>query len=270
MEISDVTASRHEWPAAGQDGPVSVAEELVSFTAPQSLEADQYRTLRHVVERLSRDASVKVIAVTSPVAGDGKTMTTLNLAGSLAQSAATRVLVIDADLHRPEVAGRLGLAGQRGLGIEETLLDESCRLTHAARRLDALNISVLTSSGTHPRPYELLTGSRLESLMAEARAAYDFVLVDTPPVVPLTDCRILGRWVDGFIVVVGANRTPRQLVAEAIGVLDPAKVVGVVFNGDDQPLSASYGDYGYPRYGQATPKPASRLSARWMKLVSHR
>jgi Mrp family chromosome partitioning ATPase len=80
---------------------MTVAEQLVSLVAPSSVEADQYRALRHTIERLHRDAALQVIAVTSPGAGEGKTVTTLNLAASLAQSPATRVLVIDADLHRP-------------------------------------------------------------------------------------------------------------------------------------------------------------------------
>ena len=77
-------------------------------SSPASLEADQYRSLRHLVERLNRDSGLHVFAVTSPGSGDGKTVTTLNLAGSLAQSRDTRVLVIDADLHRPSVAEYLG------------------------------------------------------------------------------------------------------------------------------------------------------------------
>jgi protein-tyrosine kinase len=229
-----------------------LAEELVSFVAPASLEADQYRTLRHAVERLRNDSGFQVFAIASAGAGDGKTVTTLNLAGSLAQSPEARVLVVCADLHRAAVSQYLGLA--RSPGLAEAILNKECGLAQAVRRLDLLNVSVLPAGTAQARPYELLASPRIEGLLAEARRLYDYVLIDTPPLVPLADCRLLGRWVDGFIVVVAAHKTPRKLLAEALTLLEPAKVLGVVFNGDDQPLAPYYGYYGHQH-------PPSRASA---------
>ena len=103
---------------------------------------------------------------------------------------------------------------------------------------------MLLAGNGHIGPYELLASPRLEKLLRDARSFYDYVLIDTPPVVPLVDCRLLGRWVDGFIVVVAAHKTPRKVVAEALNLLDPAKIIGIVFNGDDRPLAAYYGYYG--------------------------
>lgn len=221
------------------------AEELVSFLAPASLEAEQYRALRQTVERLRREAEFQLLAVTSPGPGDGKSVTVLNLAGSLAQARGARVLVIDADLHRPSVASYLGLAAARLPGLAETVLNPEGSLTETALRLESLNVSVLLPGRSHVPPYELLSSPRLEDLLGEARRLFDYVLIDTPPVVPLADSRLLGRWVDGFIVVVAAHRTPRKMVAEALRLLDPGKVIGVVFNGDDRQVSAYYGYYGY-------------------------
>ena len=231
-------------------------EELVSFVAPASLEADQYRMLRHAVERFHRDSGFKVFGITSAGAGDGKTVTTLNLAGSLAQSRGARVLVVCADLHRETASGYLGLS-RRTPGLAEAILDEQFGLAHAVRRLDALNISILTAGEAPTRPYELLASQRLGHLLQEARRAYDYVLVDTPPVAPLADCRLLARWVDGFIVVVAANKTPRKLLGEALGLLEAANILGVVFNGDEQPLSPYYGYYGH-HHRAARPGPAPR------------
>jgi len=236
-----------------------LAEELVSFVAPASLEADQYRTLRHAVERLRRDSDFQVFAITSAGAGDGKTVTTLNLAGSLAQSSESRVLVVCADLHRAAATEYLGLA--RAPGLAETILNEEYGLAQAVRRLDSLNVSVLPAGDPHARPYELLASPRIEGLLAEARRLYDYVLIDTPPVVPLADCRLLGRWVDGFLVVVAAHKTPRKLLAEALNLLEPAKVLGVVFNGDDQPISPYYGYYGH----QHRPSRASARPSVWWR-----
>jgi capsular exopolysaccharide synthesis family protein len=222
-----------------------LAEPLVSFLTPVSLEADQYRTLRQLVEHRRSDSACQVLAVTSAAAGEGKTITALNLAGALAQSSNSRVLVIDADLHRPAVAEYLGLSDRRAPGLAEAILHEEFGLPQAVRRLESLNVSVLLAGDGKLGPYELLASPRLEKLLWEARSFYDYVIIDTPPVVPLVDCRLLGRLVDGFIVVVAAHKTPRKLVAEALNLLDPVKVIGVVFNGDDRPLAAYYGYYGY-------------------------
>jgi len=263
IDYSDAMEDNHE---ASERTP-RLAEELVSFLAPTSVEAEQYRTLRHAVERLRRDSSLQVFAVTSAEPGDGKTVTTLNLAGSLAQSPDARVLVVCADFHRAAVAEYLGLAGLRSPGLAEAISNEDGGLAHAARRLDSLNISVLLAGRAQARPYELLASPRLEGLLAEARRLYDYVLVDAPPVVPLADCRLLARWVDGFIVVVAARKTPRKLLGDALNQLDPAKVLGLVFNGDDRPLAPYYGYYGYQQAPRQ--RPASRFTS-WRRAFSPR
>jgi capsular exopolysaccharide synthesis family protein len=235
---------------------VKPVDELVSFVAPASLEADQYRMLRHAVERLHEEAGFQVFGVTSAGAGDGKTVTTLNLAGSLAQSATTRVLVVCADLHRETATQYLGLMRQGSPGLAEALADSRYDLGQVITRLDALNISIVPAGSAEARPYELLASPRLELLLDEARQQFDYVLVDTPPIAPLADCRLLGRWVDGFILVVAANKTPRKLLAEALNALHSARVFGVVFNGDEQQLSPYYGYYSH--YHQpAKPRPSA-------------
>lgn len=230
--------------ASAGDPTRALAEELVSFRAPTSVEAEQYRTLRNAVERLRRDAGLQVFAVTSPEPGDGKSVTTLNLAGALAQAPEARVLVICADFHRAAMAGYLGLDHDRSAGLADAIVNDDLGVAQVARRLDALNMSVLLAGRVRTQPYELLVSPRLEKLFAEARGLYDYVLVDTPPVVPLADCRLLARSVDGFLVVVAARKTPRKLLGEALSQLAPARVLGLVFNGDDRPLAPYYGYYG--------------------------
>jgi capsular exopolysaccharide synthesis family protein len=234
------------------------ADALVSFVAPASLEADQYRSLRHLVERLNRDSSSRVFAVTSPGTGEGKSVTTLNLAGSLAQSRDARVLVIDADLHRPTVAEYLGIVQPPSTGLVDLLAKDDQALDHGVCRLDALNLWVLLTGAYEKEAYELLNSRRLDALIQEARQRFDYVLIDTPPVTPLPDCRLIGRCVDGFFLVVAAHRTPRKAFAEALNLMDPAKLIGTVFNGDDRPLArySSYYAYSQPaaalrRDGQA-------------------
>ena len=223
------------------------ADELVSFTSPASLEADQYRSLRHLVERLNQESGLRAFAVTSSASGDGKTVTTLNLAGSLAQSRSTRVLVVDADLHRPSVAEYLGVDQPLSRGLVDLLVDDNCSLEQVVRRLDALNLSVLLTGVYEAGAYELLNSPRLDALMQELRRRFDYILIDTPPAMPLPDCRLIGRCVDGFFLVVAAHRTPRKALGEALNLVGPAKVIGTVFNGDDRPLGRYSSYYGYSR-----------------------
>jgi capsular exopolysaccharide synthesis family protein len=230
---------------AGQDGgPAGIAEQLVSLVAPTSVAADQYRALRHTIERLRKNSGVHAIAVTSPSPGDGKTVTTLNLAGALAQGLDARVLVVDADLRKPSVAAYLALDGMRSPGLSDALRDSRYELHQIVRHVKGFNLWVVPAGPPELTPYELLSSSRFDELLREARRDFDCVLVDTPPSLLMPDCRLIERWVDGFIMVVAAHKTPRKLVAEALGQLDPAKVLGVVFNADDEKTS-SYGYYGY-------------------------
>lgn len=240
------------------------SEALVSFTAPASLEADQYRGMRHIVERMNRDSNVKVFALTSPASGDGKTVTTLNLAGSLAQSPDTRVLVIDADLHRPSVASYLGMDGYQSPGLVDLIARDGLALEDAAGRIDELNLSVLTSGRYEAGAYELLNSRKLDSIIEEARRRFDYVLIDTPPLMPLPDCRLIGRSVDGFFLVIAAHRTPRKALAEALTLIDRTKLIGMVFNGDDQPLQRYSAYYAYSQPAGATPRRDDR-PAWWRK-----
>jgi protein-tyrosine kinase len=223
----------------------AVAEQLVSLVAPGSPAADQYRALRYAIDTLRKDSGLRVLAVTSPIPGDGKTVTTLNLAGALAQAPSSRVLVVDGDLRKPSVAAYLALDATASPGLADVLRDPRCELQHATRYLPDFNLWVLPAGRPERSPYELLSGSRLDVLLREARRDFDCVIVDTPPAVLLPDCRLIGRSVDGIILVVTAHRTPRARVTEALDQLDPAKLLGVVFNGDDQPRSPYYGYYGH-------------------------
>jgi capsular exopolysaccharide synthesis family protein len=246
-------------------GRFPVAEQLVSLIAPGSFAADQYRALRHTVERLHKDPGIQVLALTSSCPGEGKTITTLNLAGALAQSPDRRVLLIDADLHRPTVAQYLGLGPDRLPGLADAIMDPEFGLTQAVRRLEWSNLSILPAGSVKDGAYEMLNSARFEALLMEARGAYDYVLIDTPPILPLPDCRLIGRWVDGFLVVVTANKTPRKLLSEALDLFDPSKVIGLVFNGDDRPLA---GYYGYYRDYYGAPARTNDIRGAWRRRLT--
>jgi protein-tyrosine kinase len=214
-----------------------IEEHLVSLLAPTSFEAEQYRALRHMIEQLHRTADFSVIAVSSPDAGDGKTTTSINLAGTLAQAADARVLVIDADLRGANVSVDLGLDEHMAPGLVDAILDTRLTLDAVVQTLPHLNLSAITAGRLPSAPYEVLKSPRTAELIAEARQKYDYVIVDTPPLVSVPDSRVLEKYVDGFLIVVAAHRTPRRLLEEALNLVDPAKIVGIVFNGDDRHLS---------------------------------
>jgi capsular exopolysaccharide synthesis family protein len=238
--------------------PLPIAEQLVSLRAPGSFAADQYRTLRHAIERRRVDSGLQVLVVTSSAPGDGKSITALNLAGTLAQSRTTKVLIIDADLRRPSLGRYLGIEDIASPGLAEAIIDEQYELSDVVMLLPRFNLAVVPAGAAQAAPYELLNSSRLEALISEARREYDYVIIDTPPLVPFPDCRVLGRHTDGYLVIVAAHKTPRKLLLEGLALLDPSKVVGVLFNGDDRPLSNHYGYYAYYH-------PGSRERKHWWR-----
>ena len=225
-------------------------EHLVSLLAPHSADAERYRMLRHDVETLRKNDNLQVLAVTSPLAGDGKTTTAINLAASLAQATAARVLLADVDLRRPSVARQLGLDGSRHSFVD-ALVGPGLTLEDMVEQLPQFNLSVLQAGEATGTTYELLKSSRLKELVDEARRRYDYIVLDTPPFVPVPDGRLITKCADGVLVVLAANRTPRGALAEALSLIDPAKIVGLVFNGDDSPTSSSY----YGGYVASPPRP---------------
>jgi capsular exopolysaccharide synthesis family protein len=217
-------------------------EHLVSLRSPDSFEADQYRVLRHFLQSASEGGRLQVLAVSSPAAGEGKTTTAVNLAGTLAQSPGARVLLVDTDLRRPSVASSLGLAESASPGLAGAVLDGRLDLA-AVVRPTPFKLSVLPAGAAPGNAYQILESPRVGRLLEEARRTYDHVVLDTPPLLLVPDCRLLSQWVDGFLIVVAARRTPRKLLAETISAMDSDKLVGIVFNGDDRPLSGYYKGY---------------------------
>jgi capsular exopolysaccharide synthesis family protein len=220
-----------------------VDEHFASLLRPAGFEAEQYRVLRHTVEQLHSSPGPKVVAVTSPGVEDGKTTTAVNLAGAMAQSSGARVLLADADLRRPSVASRLRLGEDTGPGLVGAVMDPRLDLKAVVRPCPPFNLSVLPAGRASGLLSELLQSPRLGELLDQARREYDHVVIDTPPFLVVPDSRLLEDWVDGFLLVVAANKTPRRLVEETLNEMDATKVLGLVFNRDERPLSAYYRDY---------------------------
>lgn len=205
---------------------------LVVTAAPHSPQAESFRVLRTNLQFLqtAEEASggTQVLALTSSLAGEGKSTIACNLAATLAETGASVVLV-DADLRRPAVAGILGLEGGAGL---TTVLAGQARVGDVIQDWGSNGLQVLTSGAVPPNPAELLGSPAMRRLVAELRGAYDHIVIDTAPVLPVADAVVLSRIVDGVVVVAQAGRVHKGQLAHALGALEQvsAKVLGVVLN----------------------------------------
>ena len=215
---------------------------LVSLTAPASFAAEQYQGLRLTIERLARSRDMKVIAISSPAAGDGKTVTAINLAGALARGGDDRVLLIDADLRRPSVARQLALTDVPK-GLADALASSVTDVADVVKTLPKFNLDVIPAGIPRSGISQILRSPRLDAFIQEARQRYAYIVLDTPPLLPVFDSALLAKSVDGVLMVVSANQTPRKLLGEALNMLDPSKVLGIVFNRDERPLFGYYNSY---------------------------
>jgi len=244
MRAANAPAFTESVPTVKDDDAESVDDRLVTLLTPNSFAGEQYRTLRHLVEKMHTETGVSVVGVSSPSIGDGKTTTAINLAGALAQARETKVLLIDMDLRRPAVNGQLGLRGFNPKGVV-AVLGAGASLDDVIVELPMFNLSIIPSGPRQSAPYELLKSSRLHQMMDEARRRFDYVIVDTPPVIAVPDCRVISSGVDGFLVIVNAHKTATRLLSETVSVLGQSKVLGLIFNRDDQPIAEHlYNSYG--------------------------
>jgi capsular exopolysaccharide synthesis family protein len=210
---------------------------------------EAYRMLRTSVLLSAAGGAPKTILFTSGQPGEGKTTTAINTAISLSQLGAS-VLLIDADLRRPTVHRVFKIREAHGLS---TFLSRQVEIDPLIHKLWVPNLSVLTAGPIPPNPAELVSSERMKELLRELWGTYDHILIDSPPLINVTDPVILSTMVDGVILVVQAGRSTREVVRRARQELGSvgAKIFGVVLNNLDikregyDSYSATYGSYGY-------------------------
>ena len=221
----------HEPPpvATAQVRPSEVHPRLMMLHEPHASGCEQYRTLRTELFHAAERELTQIILVTSAIAGEGKTATTLNLALAIAQSPNRRVLVIDGDLRHPSVAAYLGL--KPSAGFAEVLQDKA-ELFDAITRLDDEHELYLLPVKRETRtPTEFLSSPRFQAALRELRQYFDFILIDSPPVKPFADARLLANHADATLFIVRAGFAAYETVEEAIQALAEQRVLGVVLNG---------------------------------------
>jgi len=220
---------------------------LVFHTDPSSPAADRFRFLRMRLRTLKGLGKLKSLLITSALPQDGKSTMALNLATAMAEGGKHSVLVIEADLYHPSLSQRLGLSARAGLA--ECLESEIDPLS-LLRRLEPLHWFVLQAGTPKGNPTELLHSESLPRLLQRLAPYFDWILIDSPPVAPLTDALLISQHIDASLMVVRADYTPRESVEEALKLLGPKKVLGILFNGVDglnQKYSKYYGYYGKKR-----------------------
>jgi len=252
-EPADATPAAHTWtPAATAtaiepEQVVSAAEldpHLVAALAPQSLAAEQYRSLRTRIKRAESGRAIRTIVVTSPNKGDGKSLTAANLALTMAQEFQQRVLLIDGDLRRPAVHRLFGVADRPGL---TDVLMGGVELNQALINVEQHHLTLLPAGAIPSHPAELLGSAAMRRVLDTLRSRFDRILIDMPPVAPLADLHILAPMADGLLMIVRAGVTPRPAIERALAGLDTTKVLGLVLNesGGNVADTTTYHDYGY-------------------------
>ena len=202
--------------------------ELVGASNPYSVHGEAYRTLRTGILLSRAGAPPKLILMTSTTSGEGKTVTSTNAAVLFAHTGA-KVLLIDADLRRPRCHRVFGLDKEPGL---TEVLTGGRAVFEMIRPTQVEGLSILTSGSLPPNPTELLGSERMKKILAELAAAFDFVILDSPPVLPVSDSVLLSTIVDGVVVVVNSASTAKQQIRVACARLKYArsKIFGVVLN----------------------------------------
>lgn len=233
----DETVPRH---------PIVIADE------PHSAPSEAVRRLRTNLQFVGAATGSKSLVITSSVPGEGKTTTSINLAVALAD-AGNRVILIDADLRRPSVAEYMGLEGAAGL---TTVLIGRADLADVIQPWRSNGLDILPSGQVPPNPSELLGSSAMGVLLQRLGDTYDVILLDSPPLLPVTDATILTKLAGGALVVVGADRIHRRPLEDALSTLDVANAhtYGLVLNKVAKRDAQSYSYSGsYYRSDPGTP-----------------
>lgn len=201
---------------------------LLTQTPQQSPRAESYRQLRTNLQFANVTGQAKTVLVTSSLPGEGKSTTAINLAMALSQAGQT-VCLVDADLRRPMVGEYLGLGTAAGL---TTALVGSADVNDLIQQWGSDNLFVLASGQIPPNPSELLGSEEMRQLILRLEQAFDTVIVDAPPLLPVTDAAVLAQHVGGVVIVVGSQRIKQQDLQKSLRALElvKAKILGLVLN----------------------------------------
>ena len=214
--------------------------QLKSVLDPLTMVGEQFRLLRSRLGLIQKQRGIKTILVTSTVPEEGKTFTASGLVGVFAQESGKRVLLIDADMRKPRSGWTLGLNGSTvNSGLSE-VLQGNIQFQNALLTSMNPEFSFLPSGPLPPNPSELLSSPILEQILKTAVQNFDWVIVDSPPVMSLSDTTILSALCDTVVLVLRANSTPSKLIENTVNRIGRDRICGVVINRQEQMHSSRY------------------------------
>lgn len=221
----------------------SIREGLVTFYNGNSVIAEQYRSIRTNIQYIATQRKTQSIVITSSVSGEGKTITTANLATVFAKNGAT-VLLIDADLRRKQLSS-LFHSVRGDYGLSNLLHGTNEEYDSYIQTTPVEDLHFLKSGPTPMNPSELLSSPKMKRFLKEMEQVYDWILLDAPPIVTLTDAQILSTIADGTILVVRNNKTTKKNLQQAKQLLQSvnSEILGFVYN--DAKESTDTNDYAY-------------------------
>jgi len=237
-------------PPSPKDAVITPADHmLLTYTAPNAPAAEEYRKLKEsIIKEAGREGFNNVLLVTSANPGEGKTITTLNLAISLAHEYDYTVLLVDADLRAPSCHKYLGITAEKGLS---DCLKGEADCTDVLIRTGIGHLVLLPAGKAVPNPVELISSNRMRSLLQELKHRYPdrFILIDSPPAKMFAETRFLASMADASILVVREGVSSLEDIEETVGALDN-RVAGIVYNDAQENPFAKASSYRYYSYSK--------------------
>ncbi|HOA67479.1 MAG TPA: polysaccharide biosynthesis tyrosine autokinase [Phycicoccus elongatus] len=223
--------------------PDATKRPLIVEVDPRSPRAEAFRSLRTNLQFVDAANHPRTIVVSSSLIGEGKSTMAANLALTMAQ-AGSRVCLVEADLRRPKVLDYLGMEG--GVGLTDALIDRA-DVSDVIQPYGGTNLWVLGAGPVPPNPSELLGSTAMRSVLTNLSGRFDYVIVDAPPTLPVTDAVVLSSLVDGAIVVAGSGLVQRDELARTLDSLESVagRVLGIVLNRVQTKDGHHYGGYAY-------------------------
>jgi len=225
---------------------VTPSSRLVFFSEPDSLAAEKFRFLGVRLRQLRQNRQLKKVLVTSTIPEEGKSLVSANLAGVLAQRK-QRVLLIEGDLRRPVLAQQFGLGRLAGLG---EWLQSGLRTASNIYQLGGPGFWLMPAGNPPANPLELMQSGRLSQLMEQLGSLFDWIIVDSPPLLPLADTTVWARLTEGTLLVAREGKTEKAQLERGLEVLKKSDLLGIVLNGCVNSNQKSY----YQRYAPPTTK----------------
>lgn len=206
-----------------------------------------FKGLRAKIEYKVDLTDLRVLAVTSAIAGEGKTLTAINLAANMAMTGRKKVVLMDLDMRKSDIARELQIG--RGPGLSEFLTGVTPNV-QVVQNSNVPGLYIIPGGRPHHSPADMLAGEKFRNFLRDLRGKFDLVILDTPPILPVPDALTVAEQVDAFILLFRLSHTPQNLFHQAVEELGLKKIMGVVLNGEEKKSDKYYSKY-YGKYYHA-------------------